>query len=161
VIIANALSQFLPNRKISASLLRKYKMDPTLQFVGQYLNPQEIGYINNPGPISAEFANRVLILDYPIKSFPFFACKVLSHMIHYNIQQPVMIVANEAGAILGMMLAVGYTPKEVLGLLVEKKLDVIDLIEGKTKIKGKAHKKVHGAAHKGHRLGERIQELAR
>jgi hypothetical protein len=136
-------------------------MDPTTHYLGQYLNVQELNNYNNPTPGGMEVSGRAIVLDYPIKGFQSFACKVLSHLIHLDYRQHMMIVANEAGAILGVLLAAGYTQKEIVSILVEGRLEVVELVEGKTKIKGKAHKKVHGADHKGLHLAERLQELLR
>jgi hypothetical protein len=141
--------------------LKTQTMDTTAQYLGQYLNVQELNNYNNPTPGGMEVVGRAIILDYPIKGFQAFACKVLAHMIHYDYRQHMMIVANEAGAILGLLLAAGYTQKELIPILASGRLDIIDLVEGKTKIKGKTHKKVHGADHKGLRLAERLQQLLR
>lgn len=134
---------------------------PLANFVGQYLNVQEMNEFSNPRKAGIESQGRVLLFDYPVKRFTLFAVKALAHMVSLSFSRPAMLVGNEAGAVLTILLAAGYQPREILELLSTKKLDVLDLIEGKTKVKGSAHKQVHGADHKGLRLAEKIQSLLR
>ena len=136
-------------------------MDNSTQFIDQYLTAQELNdYQHPPAVTGIEAIGRALIFDYPIKGFIKYACRVFANLIGRGYKQHLMVVGNEAGAILAALLAVGYSPGEIIELLASGQLDVVDLVEGKTKIRGKSHKQVHGADHKGHRLAERIEELA-
>lgn len=104
---------------------------------------------------------RVLVMDFPIKGLDRFIARACLRLHRANYGHFGLAVANEGAAIVAALLAAGYTPLEIISLRVLGQLDVTTLIEGGQKLPDALHVNHKGAAHKGHRLRDRIDELIR
>lgn len=104
---------------------------------------------------------RVLVMDFPIKGLDRFIARTCLRLHRANYGHFGLAVANEGAAIVAALLAAGYTPLEIISLRVSGQLDVTTLIEGGQKLPDALHVNHKGAAHKGHRLRDRIDELIR
>lgn len=130
------------------------------QFLQKFLTPEEIYKLSHPRA-GVGYSNKVLIFDCPIKKFNEFAAKTLMLIKYNKLSNFSMIVGNEGASIIGSLLAVGYTPDEILELLASNELNVTKLIEDGQKLPNKLHKRKNGAMHKGLRLRDKLDELYR
>lgn len=127
-------------------------------FLGQHWSDAEIHRFSakQTAPV---INGRCFVMDYPIKSFERFVAKSCLLMNFARYDRPILSVANEGGAIVAALLATGYTPMEIVGIVGSGGLDVITLIEGNQILPDALHIKKKGADHKGLHLRDRINEL--
>jgi len=152
-----------------------------MQFPSQllkHLNPQEVRAVNAPPRVGTELHGYVLVLDSPIRDVEWFTAKVTAEILRVGYKHFSEVVANEGGAVIGSLIAAGYPIVEIATLIAEKKLDPVQLIEGKNtlqietvektkkgklklkrKVKGKKVQKIHSAQHKGFRFRNELKRL--
>jgi predicted acylesterase/phospholipase RssA len=132
----------------------------TKTFLLDYLTEAEITR-NLATPTRAAVTGKAAVFDCPIKSIDSFLAKACSLLNLANYGRFPLIVANEGGAILGALLAVGYTPIEILNLRSDGTFNPISLIEDGQVLPNALHITTSGAQHKGKRMREALDTLLR
>lgn len=138
-------------------------MDPQA-WLAQYVTPLELALYNAPEPDCVSRQGKVLVVDAPIKDIDRMLCKICVTIAHASLKNFSLIVANEAGAVLGALFTVGYTAKDIIELWASGEFDPRALIEDKMKtgkLAQKLHVKSNGATHKGLRFRDALDALLR
>jgi len=109
-------------------------------------------------PGGTESANKILVLDGALWDVDKCLAKLYYVLKVTRLVRPKVIVMNEAAAIWGTLLAVGYGAEDLKKLRDEGTFDPLKLIMEK-QVLGKTHTRTNGAEHKGFRMRDALDEL--